>query len=147
MGTRNKKQIPSLSYWSQDLPYEHTQSCLTLCTPWTGACQAALSMKFFRQEYWSVLPFSSSGESSPLRDRTCISWVSCIGRWFLHQLHHLGTFHCDCKPRRYIPHQLLGPGKATASLSLFFLTCKRTKTVTWAKLVQRLSDVSSEKKI
>ena len=115
--------------------------------PWTGAFQAALSMKFSRQEYWSGLPFPFMGESSPLRDRTCIFWVSCIGRWILYQLHHQGTFHCDCKPGRCIPHQLVGPGKATASLSLFFITSKRTKTITWAKLVQRLSDVSSEKKI
>ena len=26
-------------------------------TPWTVACQAPLSMKFFRQKYWSGLPF------------------------------------------------------------------------------------------
>ena len=26
-------------------------------TPWTVACQASLSMGFFRQEYWGELPF------------------------------------------------------------------------------------------
>ena len=26
-------------------------------TPWTAVCQALLSMRFFRQEYWSGLPF------------------------------------------------------------------------------------------
>ena len=31
-------------------------------TPWTVASQAALSMEFSRQEYWSGLPFSSPGE-------------------------------------------------------------------------------------
>ena len=30
-------------------------------TPWTVACQTSLSMGFSRQEYWSVLPFSSPG--------------------------------------------------------------------------------------
>ena len=25
--------------------------------PWTVACQAPLSMEFFRQEYWGGLPF------------------------------------------------------------------------------------------
>ena len=30
-------------------------------TPWTVACQAPLSMGFFRQEYWSGLPFHSPG--------------------------------------------------------------------------------------
>ena len=32
------------------------QSCLTLCNPWTVACQTPLSMGFSRQEYWSGLP-------------------------------------------------------------------------------------------
>ena len=31
-------------------------------TPWTVACQAPLSMKFSRQEYWSGLPFPSTGD-------------------------------------------------------------------------------------
>ena len=31
-------------------------------TPWTGAHQAPLSMKFSRQEYWSGLPFPSPGD-------------------------------------------------------------------------------------
>ena len=41
--------------------------CLTICrrvwlfaTPWTGACQVPLFKGFYRQEYWSVLPFPSS---------------------------------------------------------------------------------------
>ena len=35
------------------------KSCPTLVTPQTIACQAALSMRFSRQEYWSGLPFPS----------------------------------------------------------------------------------------
>ena len=41
------------------------QSCLTLCSPmdyWTIAHQASLSVEFSRQEYWSGLPFPSSGD-------------------------------------------------------------------------------------
>ena len=41
------------SSWSLSL----VQLCATL---WTVAHQAPLSMGFFRQEYWSGLPFSSS---------------------------------------------------------------------------------------
>ena len=41
---------------------EVAQSCLTLCDLWTVACQASLSMGFFRQEYWSGLPFPSPGD-------------------------------------------------------------------------------------
>ena len=38
-------------------------SCVRLfVTPWTGAYQAPLSMRFFRQEYWSGLPFPSPGD-------------------------------------------------------------------------------------
>ena len=36
--------------------------CLTLVTLWTVAHQAPLSMGFSRQEYWSGVPFPSSGD-------------------------------------------------------------------------------------
>ena len=39
-----------------------TQSCPTLCDPWTVAHQAPLSMEFSRQEYWSGLSFPSPGD-------------------------------------------------------------------------------------
>ena len=39
-----------------------TKSCPTLVTPWTVASQAPLSTGFFRQEYWSRLPFTSPGD-------------------------------------------------------------------------------------
>ena len=31
-------------------------------TPWTVACQAPLSMEFYRQEYWSGLPIPIPGD-------------------------------------------------------------------------------------
>ena len=31
-------------------------------TPWTVACQAPLSMRFSKQEYWSGLPCPSPGD-------------------------------------------------------------------------------------
>ena len=39
-----------------------TQSCLTLCNPWTVTRQASLCIEFSRQEYWSGLPLSTAGE-------------------------------------------------------------------------------------
>ena len=39
-----------------------TQSCPTLATLWTIACQAPLSTGFSRQEYWRGLPFSPPGD-------------------------------------------------------------------------------------
>ena len=50
----------------------------------TVALQALQSMGFSRQEYWSRLPFSSSRGSSQPRDRTRVSYVSCIGRKVLY---------------------------------------------------------------
>ena len=38
------------------------QSCGHSVMLWTVACQAPLSMGFFRQEYWSGLPFPSPGD-------------------------------------------------------------------------------------
>ena len=35
---------------------------LMICDPWTIACQSPLSMGFFRQEYWSGLPFPPPGD-------------------------------------------------------------------------------------
>ena len=34
----------------------------SFATPWTAVLQAPLSMGFFRQEYWSGLPFPSPGD-------------------------------------------------------------------------------------
>ena len=39
--------------------YSVVQSCLTICDPTDCSLQAALSMGFLRQEYWSRLPFPS----------------------------------------------------------------------------------------
>ena len=41
---------------------EVAQSCPTLETPWTIACQVPLSKGFSRQEYWNGLPFPSPGD-------------------------------------------------------------------------------------
>ena len=47
-------------------------------TPWTVACQALLSMGFSRQEYWSGFPCPPPRGSSPPRDWTHVSCISCI---------------------------------------------------------------------
>ena len=60
-------------------------------TPWSVALQAPLFLGFPRQEYWSGLPFFSSRGSSQPSDQTLISCISCIGRWILLPLHHLGS--------------------------------------------------------
>ena len=57
-------------------------------TLWTVAHQAPPSMGFSRQEYWSRLSCPPPGNLPDPRDRTCVPYVSCIGRCVLyHQLH------------------------------------------------------------
>ena len=78
-------------------------------TLWTIACQALLSMGFPRQEHCSGLLFPSPGDlfdpgSQPRRDprdRTCISCVSCIGKWILHHCSTVGTGKGDGSPLQY----------------------------------------------
>ena len=45
-----------------ELKVKSLSSVRLFVTPWTIAHQAPLSMEFFRQEYWSGLPFPSPGD-------------------------------------------------------------------------------------
>ena len=83
-------------------------------TLWTVTLQAPLSMKFSRQEYWSGLPFPASG---PLpRFQTHVSYVSCVGRWVLYQLHHLGSSYvCGLLKVKLLSDLALGIGVLRAS--------------------------------
>ena len=61
-----------------------TQSCPTLCDPWTVARplqtlwtgQASLSMEFSRQEHWSGFPFPSPGDP----------YLSFLSQLYIHNL-------------------------------------------------------------
>ena len=60
-------QIILISLWTMLLGTERKKVKLLsrvqlFETPWTVACQTALSMEFFRQGYWSGLPFPSPGD-------------------------------------------------------------------------------------
>ena len=60
------------------------QSCLTLCDP-TDCSLPGSSVHGILQARileWAAMP-SSRGSSQP-RDQTCISYVSCTGRWVLY---------------------------------------------------------------
>ena len=61
-----------------------TRRIWLFATPWT------VSMEFFRQEYWSGLPFSSPGISSRLRDWT--PSLPCC-RQILYHLCHQGRLN------------------------------------------------------
>ena len=61
-------------------------NCVGLfATPWTVTCQDSLSMGFFRQGYWSGLPFLPLGNIPDPGIKTT-SHVFCIGRQVLYQL-------------------------------------------------------------
>ena len=54
------KMLPELLCMHSQL-LSHVQ---LFATPWIVAHQAPMSMEFFKQEYWSELPFPSSGDHS-----------------------------------------------------------------------------------
>ena len=58
------------------------QSCPTLCNPMDCSMPGSSVHGIFqaRKLEWVAMPFSK-GSSRP-RDRTHVSYVSCIGRWF-----------------------------------------------------------------
>ena len=52
-------------------------------TPWTGACQAPLSMGFSRQEYWSGLPCPPPGDlPNPGIEPPSLKSPALAGRFF-----------------------------------------------------------------
>ena len=94
-------------------------------TPWTGAHQAPLSMKFSRQGEWSGLPFPSSGDLPTQRGNLCLC-LPCIGRQVLYQQCHLVfvTFMTIVKDQLFFPN-----------LSCFLLL----KTVKWKGVIKLFS--------
>ena len=72
----------------------HTKSlqlCPTLCDPmdYSPPGSSVHGNSPGKNTEWVAMP-SSRGSSSP-RDRTHISYVSCMGRWVLYHKRHLGT--------------------------------------------------------
>ena len=67
------------------------QSCLTLCNSIDCSLPGSSVHGIFQARIleWVAMP-SSKGSSHP-RDRTRISYVSCIGRQFLYHQCHLGS--------------------------------------------------------
>ena len=61
------------------------------CDLMPGGCQAPLSMGSSRQEYWSRLPFPLPGNLPDPGIELTSPVSSCIGRWILTPLSHLGS--------------------------------------------------------
>ena len=67
-----------------------TQSCSTLCqsmncSPPGSSDHGILQAKILQ---WAAISYSR-GSSQP-RDQTCVSCISCIGRWILYSWHNQG---------------------------------------------------------
>ena len=83
-------------------------------TPRTVACQAALSMEFFRQEYWSGLPFSFPEE---LSNPGIEPWSASHAGSLLFELPHcrISESFSRVRLRPYRPHSPWdSPGQNTA---------------------------------
>ena len=68
-----------------------SQSYLTLCDPKDCSPPGSSVHGIFQARRLECVAISSSRGSSWPRDRTSISWVSCIGRWVLYHQGHLGS--------------------------------------------------------
>ena len=107
-------------------------SCLWLfAIPWTIACQAPLSMQISRQEYWSRLPYPTSGDL-PHQERkpAFLTSLALAGRFFT--LRHLGSpivdgpitcsadvFLIDVNSSLFVFKNLYKPLKLSPSAKLF----------------------------
>ena len=60
LGIPTKSSFWSLEAFGSDMIMKSLSRIWLSVTPWTVAHQAPLSMGFFRQEYWSELPFPQS---------------------------------------------------------------------------------------
>ena len=87
------------------------QSCPTLCDPWTVACQASLSMGFFRQEYWSGLPCPTPGDlPDPGIEPVSLMFPRLAVKFF--------TTSATWRRRQWHPTPVFSPGKSHGWRSL-----------------------------
>ena len=109
-------------------------SCLTLCDPMDYLYLGTSVHGIFQTRILEQFATSFSRGSSQPRDRTPVSYVSCIGRKILYQGHHLGSpwtcmkesesETCSVVSNSLRPHGLSpwnSPGKNTGAGSLSLL--------------------------
>ena len=76
----------SCIYWDDQrmLLFSVAKSCLTLCHPVDCSLPGSSAHEIFQARTLEWLAVSYFRGSFWPRDWTCISWVSCIGRWFVY---------------------------------------------------------------
>ena len=88
------------------------QLCPTVCDP-TDCSPPGSSVHGILQARileWAAMPVSRG--SSQLRDRTHVTYVSCIGRWVLSHQHHLGSLAYTVI--KWLPPRASGGGQTPA---------------------------------
>ena len=73
------------------------QLCLTLCNLMDRSSPGSSDHRILQARIveWVTMPPSSG--SSPFRDWTCVSYISCVGRWVFYQKHNLGSSTVECR--------------------------------------------------
>ena len=76
---------------SQLCIFAHARLCLTLCDPINSSPPGSSVHGIFQGRILAWVAISSSSGSSWPRDGTCVSCISCFGRWILLPPSHLGS--------------------------------------------------------
>ena len=96
----NYTSIPFFSYCLHD---KLLQSCPTLCDPMDCSLPGSSVQGILQARILEWVAIASSRGSSQPKDRTSISYVSCIGRWVLyHECHHY--LLCCQKSKTFTTH-------------------------------------------
>ena len=99
--------VKILSEWSVCVCVCVCVCCAQFClfsTPWTVACQAPLSMGFFRQEYWTGLPFSPPRDFSNSGIKPMPSASSALAsRFFTTELSGKPEVNAQTETNIYMP--------------------------------------------
>ena len=93
--------------------------------PWTIACQTPLSMGFPRQEYWSGLPFPSTGGlSSPGFE---FMSPALAGRFFTTEPREVHSTETICEKKLYCTWEEIEGGTNEKKLNFIknYLVCNR----------------------
>ena len=72
--------------------------CDSFVTPWTIVCQAPLSRRFSKEEYWSGLPFPSSGDLPVLGIEIMSSALQAASLPLSHQGSFQSVLACKNQP-------------------------------------------------